>query len=201
MLTQGSLNAFVRGEAPLVRFPARLSPLEIRVVVVNFGVPDEVDVQPPLQVVSLPLPGIPQSEAFPIERLEHWVLDSLFCDVALCQVAMAVRHFVSNLHSHRSLRQRAHQRLQNFLGSIARFICVKECVQSARFIAGDKTPVGPDDAAVQIVSNRQEFAKGRLAEGIFPLAHGHWHSDSSAFRYSARCSESASKAQYTCGFI
>jgi hypothetical protein len=163
MLTQSSLNAFVRGEAPLVRFLARLSPLEIRIVVVNFGVPDKVDVQPPLQVMSLPLAGIPQSEAFPVKGLEHWVLDSLLSDVALRQVAMAIRHFISNLHSHRSLRQRANKRLQHFFGSIARFICVKECVQSARLIAGYETPVGPDDAAIQIVSNRQEFAKGRLA--------------------------------------
>src|SRR5215469_7043678 len=147
--------------------------------------------------MSFLLSGIPQTEAFLIECLKHWVLNSLFSDVAVRQVAVAIRHFISNLHSHRSLRQRADQRFQHLLRSITRFVCVKECVQSARFIAGDKTSVRPDDAIIQIVSNRQELAEGRLAQGILPLAHGHWHSDSSAFRYSARCSESASRAQYT----
>src|SRR5579871_892764 len=107
MLTQSSLNALARREAPLVGFLARLSPLKVRAVVVNVGVPDEIHVQPPLQVMSLPLPGIPQTQAFPIERLKHWVLDSLFSDVAIRQVAVAIRDFISNLHSHRSLRQRS----------------------------------------------------------------------------------------------
>src|SRR5215469_13095185 len=124
--------------------------------------------------MSFLLSGIPQTEAFLIECLKHWVLNSLFSDVAVRQIAVSIRHFISNLHSHRSLRQRANQSFQYLLGSITRFVCMEECVQSTRFITGDKTPVGPDDATIQIVSNRQKLAEGRLAHGILPLAHGHW---------------------------
>ena len=89
---------------------------------------------------------------------------------------MAVRDFISNLHPHRSFGQRANQRLQHFFGSITRLVRVKECVQSTGFIARYEAAVCADDAAVQIVSNRQEFAKRRLAQRIFPLAEGHRHS-------------------------
>src|SRR5271163_3567441 len=100
MFAQRSLDAFVRREAPLVRFLACLSPLKIRAVVVDVRVPDEVDVKSSLQVVSLLLAQVPQSEALPIEGLKNGVLDSLFFDVTLGQVAMAVRDFIPNLHPH-----------------------------------------------------------------------------------------------------
>src|ERR1700685_1286373 len=99
MFAQRSLDAFVRREAPLVRFLACLSPLKIRAVVVDVRVPDEVHVKSSLQVVSLLLAQVPQSEALPIERLKNGVLDSLFFDVTLGQVAMAVRHFITKFYS------------------------------------------------------------------------------------------------------
>src|SRR5580693_6555351 len=201
MFAQRSLDAFVRREAPLVRFLACLSPLKIRAVVVDVRAPDEVHVKSSLQVVSLLLAQVPQAEALPVEGLKNGVLDSLFLHVALGQVTMAVRYFISNLHPHRSFGQSANQRLQHFFGSITRLICMKECVQSTCFIACYEATVCADDAAVQIVSNGQELAKRRLAQRILPLSKGHRHYDSSAVRYSTRCSESGSRAQYTCGFI
>ena len=51
--------------------------------------------------------------------------------------------------------QRPYQRLQRLFGSIARVIRVKECIQSARLIARYEAPVGADDAAIEIVSDRQ----------------------------------------------
>jgi hypothetical protein len=68
---------------------------------------------------------------------------------------MAIRHLISNLHPHRPLGQRPYQRLQRFFGSITRVIRVKECIQSARLIARYEAPVGADDAAIEIVSDRQ----------------------------------------------
>ena len=56
---QRSLNALVRRQAPLVRLFARVPPLEIRAVVVDVGVPDEVHLQPSLQVASLLLARVP----------------------------------------------------------------------------------------------------------------------------------------------
>jgi hypothetical protein len=123
--------------------------------VVDLGIPDEVDMQAPPQVVPFLLACVPQSDAFSVERLKYCVLDPLFFDVTLGQVPVAVRDLISNLHSHRPLGQRAHQRLQHLFGSIARFVRVKEGIQSTGFIAGDEAAVCADNAPIQIVSKRQ----------------------------------------------
>src|SRR5579871_1900560 len=51
MFPHRSLDAFVGREAPLASLLARLPPLEFRVLMMDVGIPDEVNVQSPPQIV------------------------------------------------------------------------------------------------------------------------------------------------------
>ena len=155
MFTQSPLNARIRRKAPAPTFLPCLSPFEFGALVVDIGVPDEINVKPTVEVLALAFPGAPHSQALAIKRLQNGVLRSLLPRISLCEIPLSFADLVTYLHAHRALRQRANQRFERLLGSVAGVIVVVEGVQSSGFVAGDKAAIGPNHDVVKVVSDRQ----------------------------------------------
>src|SRR5712664_3837312 len=97
-------------------------PLKVRRLLVNPGVPDEVQMEKMLQVEASGLTAPPQLDMQPIEFAEHLTLVLALPDVAGYQIARALRYLKPHLHPHGSFGQRSHEGFEQPLEAIPSFI-------------------------------------------------------------------------------
>src|SRR5579864_3872719 len=92
-----------------------LAPLELGTVMMDLRVPDEIEVQPPVEILTVAFPASPHPKPLPIERLQDCILSPLLSHVPVRQVPVSLANLVSHLHTHRALGQRPNQRFEGLL--------------------------------------------------------------------------------------
>ena len=104
MFAQCPLNTTSRRKAPSPTFSSCFAPFKFGAFVVDIRVPNEIEVEPPIEVVALSFPGTPHADALAIKRLQNGILRSLLLRISFDKVPRSFADFVAHLHPHRPLR-------------------------------------------------------------------------------------------------
>src|SRR6266850_4659070 len=99
MLLLRALNTLRSRNTPVsARFHLSF-PFEVWGLMMNPGVPDEIQMEEVLEIEASGLPAPPQLDMQPIEFAEHLTLVPAFPDIAGYQIARALRNLKPHLHS------------------------------------------------------------------------------------------------------
>src|SRR6266704_3857750 len=122
MLLLRALNTLRSRNTPVsARFHLSF-PFEVWGLMMNPGVPDEIQMEEVLEIEASGLPAPPQLDVETIELTEHLAFVPALANIARYQIARALRNLKPHLHAHRSFGQRSHQSLEEPLEAIPSLI-------------------------------------------------------------------------------
>src|SRR5712664_248515 len=120
MLLLRALNTLRSRNTPVsARFHLSF-PFEDWGLMMNPGVPDEIQMEKMLQVETSGLPAPPQLDVEMIELTEHLAFVPALANIARHQIALALRKLKPHLHSYGPFRQRSHESFEQSLGPVSR---------------------------------------------------------------------------------
>jgi hypothetical protein len=129
----------------------------------DFRVPDEVEMQSPVEVLAIAVAISPHPHSFPVERLQEGVLCPLLAGIPFGEIPISLANLEAHLHAHRALRQGPDQRFEGFLCPVAGVVIMVESVEANGLVARNEAAIGPNHYIVEIVPDRQQLAECRLS--------------------------------------
>ena len=149
------LNALAGREAPLgpaIRLHLVL-PLEVRGLMVNPGVPDEVDMQKVTHIVSGRVAPLPCQDVLLINDMKNRARVPPLPVVTVEQVSHPFRNLKPHLHAQGALRERTDQGFDRLLVAVTLFIARIQGGKPTEFIGCYKRSIQLDRHVVEQVSN------------------------------------------------
>src|SRR6266850_5165111 len=142
-------------------------PLKVRRLMVNPGVPDEVQMEKMLQVETCGLPTPPQLDMQAIEFAEHLALVPALPDIAGYQIARALRNLKPHLHPHGSFGQRSQEGFEQTLEAIPSLIARVIRLNTSNLIASHQRPVDLHRNVFKQVPDAKLLAQRGRAHRLF----------------------------------
>src|SRR6266567_1004814 len=122
MLLLRALNALRSRNTPVsARFHFSF-PFEVRGLMMNPGIPDEIQMEEVPEIEASGLPAPPQLDVETIELTEHLALVPALANIARYQIARTLRNLKPHLHAHRSFGQRSQEGFEQPLQAIPSLI-------------------------------------------------------------------------------
>jgi hypothetical protein len=148
VLLPSPLNRLLLADSKATKFPILLC----RVIEpgVDSGIPDEVDMEPGLEIVTTLLLLPPHSQPMSVQSHDLSDLRALLIDIAIEQIAEVFRDLIPELNTHAHVRYTPEQSFKLRLRIVAVAVVSEVRQNSLEFVPSDEGSIGTDHNAVAV---------------------------------------------------